>query len=129
MKGVELVFLLIGGTVGVYLRYRMTAQSATIWSLPVNILLVNILGSFMLGAFSILAISWSLDAKYALLVAIGFCGSFTTMSAFALETVNLIDHKQIETAIINIFANVSLSLAAIMAGRTLINTLLELTLH
>lgn len=129
MKGIELVFLLIGGTVGLYLRYRMTAQSATIGPLPVTVLLVNILGSFMLGVFSILAISWSLDAKYALLVAVGFCGSFTTMSSFALDTVNLIDHKQIEAAIINIFANISLSLAAVIAGRTLINTLLELTLH
>ncbi|MBI2937196.1 MAG: fluoride efflux transporter CrcB [Thaumarchaeota archaeon] len=129
MKGIELVFLLIGGTVGLYLRYRMTAQSATIGPLPVTVLLVNILGSFMLGVFSILAISWSLDAKYALLVAVGFCGSFTTMSSFALDTVNLIDHKQIEAAIINIFANISLSLAAVIAGRTLINILLELTLH
>jgi len=129
LKGIELVFLLIGGTVGLYLRYRMTAQSATIGPLPVTVLLVNILGSFMLGVFSILAISWSLDAKYALLVAVGFCGSFTTMSSFALDTVNLIDHKQIEAAIINIFANISLSLAAVIAGRTLINTLLELTLH
>ncbi|MCL4437256.1 MAG: fluoride efflux transporter CrcB [Thaumarchaeota archaeon] len=130
MKGIELVFLLIGGMIGVYLRYRMTGQPATIGSLPVNVLLVNILGSFMLGAFSILAISWSLDAKYALLVAVGFCGSFTTMSSFALDTVNLIDHRQIETAIINIFANISLSIAAVIAGRTLINTLLELlTLH
>src|SRR5574340_246587 len=107
----------------------MTSQSATIGPLPVNVLLVNILGSFMLGAFSILAISWNLDSKYALLVAVGFCGSFTTMSSFALDTINLIDHKQIEAAIINIFANISLSLAAVIAGRTLINTIVELVFH
>jgi CrcB protein len=129
LKVIEVILLLIGGMVGVYLRYRMTTPSASIGPLPVNILFVNILGSFMLGAFSILAISWNIDAKYALLVAIGFCGSLTTMSSFALETVTLIDNKQIGTAIISIFANVSLSLIAIIAGRTLINTLIEFIFH
>lgn len=98
MKGIEIILLLIGGMFGVYLRYKIVDSPLTIGSLPVNVLLVNIIGSFILGAFSILSLTWNIDQKYALLIAVGFCGSFTTMSTFTLETVQLIDNKQIGIA-------------------------------
>ena len=62
---------------------------------------------------------WNLDARYSLLVAVGFCGSFTTMSSFALETNNMIDNKQFSNVAVNIIANVGLSIGAIMGGRSL----------
>jgi len=129
LKGIEIILLLIGGTVGVYLRYRMVNSPMTIGSLSVNVLLVNIIGSFILGAFSILSLSWNLNEQYALLVAVGFCGSFTTMSSFALETINLIDNKQLGIAGINILVTVSLSLGAVIAGRSFLKILLEWGLH
>jgi len=78
---------------GAFLRYKFASSTIVIGTLPVNILVINMIGSFILGAFSILSVFWNLDTKYSLLFAIGFCGSFTTMSSFALETVNLIDNK------------------------------------
>ena len=125
MKGLEIILLLIGGILGVYIRYRLVDSPVAIGSLPINILLINVIGSFILGAFSVISLTWNLDENYALLIAIGFCGAFTTMSSFALETINLIDDRQLGMAVINILLNMGLSLGAVVAGRSFIDILLE----
>ncbi len=124
MKMIELAFLAAGGTAGTLLRYGITKSPLVLGALPVNVLIVNAVGSFILGAFVILSQQWNLDAKYALLVAVGFCGGLTTMSSFALETSNLIDNKQYMIVAINIMTNVGLSLGAIFGGRTLTSLIL-----
>jgi fluoride exporter len=81
------------------------------------LLAINVIGSFILGIFSVVSLLWNLDAKYSLLIAVGFCGSLTTMSSFALETTNLMDSRQFYTAALNILSNVGLSIGAVYAGR------------
>jgi fluoride exporter len=124
MKGIEIIFLAVGGLGGVFLRYCMTKSPLLLGVLPINILIVNLVGSFILGSFVILSQQWNLDEKYALLVAIGFCGGLTTMSSFALESSNLIDNKQYAFVALNIIANVGLSIGAIFGGRTLTSVIL-----
>lgn len=126
MKGIEIILLAIGGLAGVFLRYGMTRSALLFGTLSVNILIVNVVGSFILGAFTILSLQWHLDGKYVLLVAIGFCGGLTTMSSFALDSVNLIDNKQYSLMAINVVANVGLSLGAIFGGRALTSVILGL---
>ena len=125
MKGIEFVLLVVGAVVGVLLRYKLVESPITLSGLQVNVLIVNVIGSFVLGLFSVVALAFNLDAKYSLLVAIGFCGSFTTMSSFALETTNLIDNNRFNLAVINILANVGLSLSAVIGGRALGNVVME----
>lgn len=124
MKVLEVILLAVGGVMGVFLRYGLTKSQLLLGALPVNVLVANIVGSFILGSFAVLSQQWSLDEKYALLVAIGFCGGLTTMSSFALESANLIDNKQYSLVAINIIANVGLSLGAVFGGRALTSVIL-----
>lgn len=121
MKGLEIVFLSVGGILGTLLRYKITDSQMILGTLSVSVLVVNIIGAFILGLFVVLAQQWNLEAKYALFVAVGFCGSLTTMSAFALQTTNLMDNSQFGLAAVNIVANVGLSVGALMGGRTLMS--------
>ena len=89
MKGIEIVMLAVGALIGVFLSYKLVESPIVLGGLQINMLIVNVIGSFLIGLFSVLTLAFNLDAKYVLLVAVGFCGSFTTMSSFALETSNL----------------------------------------
>jgi len=129
MHAIEFVLLAAGAVAGAYLRYRMVESPITIGTLPVNVLMVNIIGSFILGVFSVVSLAFNLDAKYSLLIAVGFCGSFTTMSSFELETFNLVDSHRFGFAFLELAANVGLSFIALVAGRLLGNVLMERVLQ
>jgi CrcB protein len=125
MKMIEFVLLAVGAVIGAFLRYIMVSSPQTIMGLPVNVLCVNVIGSFILGLFSVLAIALNLNSNYTLLIATGFCGAFTTMSSFALETSNLMDGNRFILVILNILANVVLSICSLIGGKVLGNELME----
>jgi len=125
MKGLEFIFLGVGSVLGAFLRYKITESPLIFNTLSVNILLVNVAGAFILGIFVILSQQWHLDGKYALFAAVGFCGSLTTMSAFALDSSNLLENNQYVSLIVNILANVGLSIAALIGGKSLMTTIIN----
>ena len=122
----DLVYLAVGALLGVYLRYKITGNPLFLGSLPVSVLLVNVIGSLILGMSSTTVSNLGLDERYTLLVGIGFCGSFTTMSSFAFETVSMIDVGKFATAAADIILNVGASLGAILLGRAAMSLLLGL---
>lgn len=119
MKIIELAFLAIGGLAGTFLRYKLLIIPTYVGALLANVLIVNIIGSFVLGVFAVLSQQWNLDSKYALLMAFGFCGSLTTMSALAYDTHDLLNNAKLGLMTVNILANIGLSVGAIFGGKAL----------
>ena len=122
----DLVYLAVGALLGAFLRYKVTGDNLFVGSLPISVLIINILGSFILGASSTAVTEMGLDERYTLLVGIGFCGTLTTMSTFAFETVNMASVGEFATAGVNIILNVGASIGAIILGRAVVTLLLGL---
>ena len=125
MKGLEFIFLGVGSVLGAYLRYKITESPLLFNAIPINVLIVNVVGSFILGLFIVLSQQWNLDGKYSLFAAIGFCGSLTTMSFLALDSTNLLENHQYTALVVNIFANVGLSIVALIGGKSLMSAIIN----
>lgn len=125
MKGIEFLLLGLGALAGAFLRYKIAESPTLLGVLPINILIINVIGTFMLGMFVVISMHFNLDPKYSVFIAIGFCGSFTTMSSFALQSVSLIDSKHFALFGLNLIGNVGLSILALMIGRTIMTAILR----
>ena len=125
MKGLEFIFLGMGSVLGAYLRYKITESPLIFNTIPVNVLLVNLIGSFILRLFIVVSQQYNLDGKYSLFAAIGFCGSLTTMSFLALDSTNLLENHQYISLVVNILANVVLSIIALIGGKSLMTAIIN----
>jgi len=108
--------------VGANLRYLLSRIAARHLGpvFPYGTLFINIVGSFIVGFFII----WTtervlIDPRWRLLVVIGFCGSFTTFSSFAFETMAYFAQGQWGLMVVNILSNNLLCLGAALAGMSL----------
>ena len=114
-----LLSVAFGGAVGAAARYLVGNYIGT--SLGVGIpwptLLVNIVGSFILGVFVALsALVWSPSAPLRAFVVVGLLGGFTTFSAFSLDVILLAERGRLETAALYLLSSVSLAVGALWAG-------------
>ena len=125
MKGFEFVFIAIGSVLGAFLRYKITESPLLFNTLPVNVLIVNVLGAFVLGTFIVLSEQWHLNGRYSLFIAVGFCGSLTTMSSFALDSSNLLENNDYGTLVVNVVANLGLSITALIGGKSLMSAIVN----
>lgn len=109
----------IGGAGGACLRYACNELALNVFgkSFPFGTLLVNILGSFVLGLLYALFSSGVLAVSpWRALITIGLIGAFTTFSTFSLDTVLLLQQGDWQKAIANVFLNVLLCLTLAWLG-------------
>ena len=118
----NLVWISIGAVVGAIARYLLSTFVARHHStvFPYGTLLINITGSLVLGFFLIYSTERALlDPRLRLLIAIGFCGSYTTFSSYAFESFALMEQGQWLTTGLNILSSNVLCLLAVMVGAAL----------
>jgi CrcB protein len=113
------LWISIGAVVGASARYfvsRFIAKVVTA-SFPYGTLLINVTGSFILGLFLVWSTERVLpDPRWRLLIAIGFCGSYTTFSSYAFESFSLFEQGHYLLFASNVVANNLLCLAGVVAG-------------
>lgn len=109
----------VGGSIGAILRYLTGVYSAKFFGtwLPYGTLIVNVVGSFILSFFMILFLEkLSLDPLWRLFVAVGFCGSYTTLSSITYETLSIVMDGDYVRALLNIALNFGLSFLSAFTG-------------
>lgn len=108
--------IFIGSGLGGACRYFINQCFVNFTVFPLATLCVNILASFILGV-AIGFFDIETQFKYQkLFITTGFCGGFSTFSAFSLETVRLLQNNMILLAFANIALNLILCFFAIAIG-------------
>ena len=116
------LWIAVGAVVGAGARYFLSGLIARNFSatFPYGTLLINITGSLALGFFLVYSTERVLlDPRWRLLVAIGFCGSYTTFSSYAFESFALMEQGQWLLMGVNLLTSNVLCLAAVLAGAAL----------
>jgi len=122
----DIFVISLGAIAGANARYFLSRYAARVLGLvfPYGTLIINVLGSLIVGFFLI----WTservlVDPRWRLLVVVGFCGAFTTFSSYAFETMAYFEQGQWLLMFTNFFSNNLLCLAAALAGMALARVL------
>ncbi len=116
---INLVYIAVGGAIGALLRYGTAHGVHALLGrgFPYGTLTVNVIGSVLVGLCYVLFVErLPLEPHWRAALFIGLLGSFTTFSAFSMETVNLIEAGQQARAVLNILFNVVLCVGGCWLG-------------
>lgn len=121
---IECLLVGLGGFLGSVLRYLIGLMYVNTDSgFPLKTFIINILGAFIIGALSSIAIKYSVNSKAILFLKVGLCGGFTTFSTFALETQELLKNDRVGVAIIYVTLSVVIGVTAVVLGENLFKNL------
>jgi CrcB protein len=105
----RLLYFIIGAGIGTGARFLIVNHLKTWTEFPLGILVVNVIGSFILGLTS----TGKSNPMY---LSFGFCGAFTTWSSFLLEINNDLNSKRKKSAIWHIASSFIFGLFAAWLG-------------
>lgn len=115
----NVVAIFIGGGTGAVLRYMagIFAMRTLSLNFPISTILVNIVGSFILGVlYAIFIDKPEINPALKLALTVGFCGGLTTFSTFSLEIFEMIKNAQIFQAILYIAMSIIICILAVWIG-------------
>ncbi|HUS02368.1 MAG TPA: CrcB family protein [Chitinophagaceae bacterium] len=113
-------FLLVGtgGAIGSMLRYGVALFPVN-KLFPYHTIIVNILGSFLIGCLLGLLLKNTITNEGWKFLATGICGGFTTFSAFSLEGFELLQQQRYGIFFLYFMLSIVLGLAATFGGYSL----------
>src|SRR6476620_1055525 len=113
-----LLWIGFGGAVGSILRYLIGGfiQRSAHIGFPAGTLVVNVIGCFVIGALAQHYMNMETHPTMRAALMTGFCGGFTTFSAFSLETVGLIRGGEYGKTAAYLVLSVSVSILATISG-------------
>ena len=113
------ILVMCGGALGAWCRFALQQKMPFQWAnVTVSTLLINALGGLIMGMLAAWMMSKSVadQALWRALLMSGFCGGFTTFSAFSLEMWQLLQAGKPINALAMAVAHVGLSLLAVVVG-------------
>lgn len=124
----------IGGMLGALARFGLSAVFQSSSTFPWGTLSANLLGCFVIGIIANFLASWEslhetmlLPEHYRFLLVVGFCGGFTTLSSFVLESTAML-HRHETLPLVGYFTATLLGgFASFYAGLMLARWLVSLT--
>lgn len=112
-------YIAVGSAVGGVSRYLLggAIQRLVGFTFPAGTLIINITGSFLLGAIIRFAIDTpAVSPEMRAFLTIGLCGGYTTFSTFSYETAAMLEDGEWSRAALYVSASVGLSLLATFLG-------------
>lgn len=115
---IKILLLLSGGAIGTLSRYAVSGLTHKYYlgNFPIGTLVVNLIGSFLIGLVWAISEQGNLSSNTRTFVFIGLFGSFTTFSAFSIETMNLFRDGETKLALLNVMANNILGILFVFGG-------------
>ncbi len=117
------VAIAVGGAIGAVMRYLVGSWALQYWGsgFPYGTLLINVIGSLLIGIIYVLLIEKSaLDGALRAFLIVGLLGSFTTFATFSLETLHLIEAGALIKAGLYCFLSVFVCVTAAWLGTVIV---------
>ncbi|MGL5291778.1 MAG: fluoride efflux transporter CrcB [Vibrionaceae bacterium] len=117
-KWSSFLFVGMGGALGAISRYFVGEICAQLFgrSFPIATLIVNVIGSFLIGSTLACGRYEWLSQELRLFISIGFLGALTTFSTFSADNFLLLQQGEFIKFLLNFFLNTLLCLAAVALG-------------
>ncbi|GIU26326.1 fluoride efflux transporter CrcB [Shewanella schlegeliana] len=118
----NVLFVALGGSIGAVFRYLISLLMLQVFGsgFPFGTLVVNILGSFLMGVIFALGQVSELSPEIKAFIGVGMLGALTTFSTFSNETLLLMQEGELVKAVLNVVVNVGVCIFVVYLGQQLV---------